>query len=296
MRNTISKPTNLILHLLFIIISIISLYPLLLVLGISITDEKVLNDKGYHWFPSKLGFEAYQYVIDMGAGVTRAYGVTIFVTVLGTLLSLLVISMFAYALSRPDVKYRNFFAFFIFITMIFSGGLVSWYLICTQFLHLRDTIWALILPGVMSGFNVIVLRTFFTTSIPMEILDSAKMDGSGELRTFAQIVLPLSLPGLATIAIFTSVSYWNDYFTPLMLIREPGLYNLQYLIFKVMSNIDALRQSAEFVSDIRSSGQLPPEQGARMALAVFTIGPIIFVYPFLQKYFIKGLTIGAIKG
>lgn len=292
---TISKVSNALLHLLLLAVTLVCILPVILVITVSLTDETALSEYGYQFWIRDFSLKAYDFIFQVGEGILQAYGVTIFTTVAGTLLSLAVIALFAYPLSRKDLKYRNKFMFFLFFTTLFNGGLVSWYLICTQLLHLNNTLWALIFPYVMNGFYVIVLRTFFSTAIPAELIESAKIDGAGELMTFVRIVLPLALPGLATIAIFASVGFWNDYFLPLMLITEPDLYNLQYLIFRVMNNIQFLSENSDKLTMVQITYQAPKES-ARMALAVITIGPIVAVYPWLQKYFIKGLTIGAVKG
>ncbi|ANE46430.1 sugar ABC transporter permease [Paenibacillus swuensis] len=294
MHNSISRSTNILFHLVFIVLTLACLVPLLLIAMISITDEKSIASHGYRLIPNQFSFEAYRVIEQMGSGIVNAYMVTIFVTVTGTLLSVMVAALYAYPLSRKDLKLRGWFAFILFFTMLFGGGMVSWYIVCTQYLDLKNSIWALILPSVMNSFFVIILRTFFQTTIPPELIESAKIDGSGEWRTFFQIIIPLSLPGLATIAIFSSVGYWNDYYLSLMFIDDPKLYNLQYLIWRVLSNLQYLQQNLNL--NISQSAAGIPQEGARMALAIITIGPIILTYPFFQKYFIKGLTIGSIKG
>lgn len=291
----VSKWSNALLHLILSLVALACILPIILVFCVSITDEKTLQLNGYQFWVTHFSLDSYKFIFKAGEGIFQAYGVTLTTTIVGTVLSLLVIAMFAYPLSRRDLKYRNKFMFFLFFTTLFHGGLVSWYLICTQLLHLNNTIGGLIFPYLMNGFYVIVLRTFFAQSIPAELIESAKMDGAGEFKTFVRIVLPLSLPGLATIAIFASVTYWNDYFLPLMLITEPKLYNLQYLIFRIMNNIQFLMENSAKLTFAQIAYQAPKES-ARMALAVVTVGPIVAVYPWLQKYFIKGLTIGAVKG
>lgn len=297
MQNSISGLSNAILNVILLALVLACLLPLLLVISVSVTDEVVLLEHGYRFIPAKLSFESFSFLWNVGgAGILQAYGVTILVTAAGTVLSLAVVALYAYPLSRRDLQHRNFFMFFLFFTMLFSGGIVPWYLICTQVLHIQNTVWALIVPYVMNGFYVIVLRTFFMNTIPAELLESAKIDGAGEWKTFLRIVIPLSLPGLATIGIFAAVMYWNDYFLPLMLITEPELSNLQYMIYRIMMNIQFLSEYGTKVSDVRSAMASAPTESVRMAIAVLTIGPIVLIYPFLQKYFIKGLTIGAIKG
>jgi putative aldouronate transport system permease protein len=183
---------------------------------------------------------------------------------------------------------------FVFFTMLLNGGLVPWYFVCVRFLHINDTIWALILPYLMNGFYVIIMRTFFKTTIPDEVVESSRIDGSGVFNTFFRIVLPLSLPGLATIGLFTALQYWNDYFLPLMLINNNKLDNLQFMMYKILMTLEIIQNTpVGAVSDVY---QKLPGETARMALAFLSMGPIILAYPFFQKYFIKGLTIGAVKG
>ena len=180
--------------------------------------------------------------------------------------------------------------------MIFSGGMVPWYVVCVKLLHINNTILALLLPYLINGFYVIIMRTFISTNVPDSVIESARIDGSGELRTFFQIVIPLAVPGIATVALFTTLVYWNDWWLPLMLIVDSKLYNLQYLLYKLMSNIEALARLSSSISSTSSEISSLPSQGARMAMCIISIGPIILAYPFFQKYFIKGLTIGAVKG
>jgi putative aldouronate transport system permease protein len=227
--------------------------------------------------------------------IFQAYAVTVFVTVVGTLLSLLTISLFAYPLSRKDFAYRKLFAFLVVFTLLFHGGMVSWYMVTTQILFLKNNLWALIVPYLFNGWYVMIMRTYFMTSIPDALIESAKIDGAGEYRIFFSIVLRLSLPGLATIGLFSAIVYWNDWWLPLMLIQDDKLLNIQYLLYKAQS-------AADFLSTV--SGQnygtvmqiTPPSLSVRMALAVVGIGPIVLAYPFFQRYFVQGLTVGAIKG
>lgn len=293
--NSVSKTSNIVLNGIFIIYSLICIIPLILVLMVSITDEVTLYENGYSLFPAKISFDAYRYIMQGGKAIINAYGVTIFATSIGTLISVAVILLYAYPISRKEFKYKNIFSFIIFFTLLFNGGMIPWYLVCSQFLHLRNTIWALIIPYVMNGWYVIIVRTFFSTTIPDSIIDSAKIDGAGELKTFTSIVLPLSKPVIATIALFTILNYWNDWWLPLMLIDDNKLINLQYLMYRIQASIQYLNTMSEHVS--RSSlGARIPSESARMAIAMIVIGPIIFAYPYFQKYFVKGLTIGAVKG
>ncbi|UKS26772.1 carbohydrate ABC transporter permease [Paenibacillus sp. HWE-109] len=293
--NSISATANLIIHALFILMALTCVVPLLLVVVVSITDEQSVVIDGYRFWPQQFSLEAYKYLLQEGKTIIQAYGVTIFVTVVGTILSLFVISSFAYPLSRKDFAYRKLFTFLVVFTLLFSGGMVSWYMVTTQLFQLKNNVWALIVPYLFNGWYVMIMRTYFMTSIPDGIIESAKIDGAGEYRIFFSIVLRLSLPGLATIGLFSSIVYWNDWWLPLMLVQDDKILNIQYLLYKAQS-------TADFLSSV--SGQnygtvmqiSPPSLTVRMALAVVGIGPIVLAYPFFQKYFVQGLTVGAIKG
>lgn len=291
--DAIPLPASVGIHLFFILFAVICIFPILLILGISFTDETALTRNGYNVIPAVFSTEAYRYVTAGMSSLLRAYGVTIFVTVCGTILSVLVIALFAYPLSRKDYKYKKHFTFVMFITMVFNGGMVPWYLVCTQVIHIQNTIWALILPYIFNGWYVIILRTFFTMNIPAELIEATKIDGASEMKIFFQMVLPLSLPGLATIALFQTLTYWNDWWLPLMLTTSDKLQNLQYMLYKILSNI---RMLSTMTGDAAGSMAKLPSESARMALCILAIGPIIFCYPFFQKYFVKGLTVGSVKG
>lgn len=293
----ISQPANIFLNILMIIICIACVYPLLLVFSISITDEQTIALSGYHLIPEKFSLYAYQYVLSNYMTIIRAYGITIFVTIVGSLLSLSIIAMYAYPLSRKNFKYRNTFSFIAYFTMLFNAGLVPWYIVYVRVLHLKDSILALIIPALMSAMSMIIMRTFFKTGIPDSLVDAAKIDGAGEFYTFIKIVLPLSTPVIATILLFNTLHYWNDWYTSLVFINDPNKYSLQYLLYKVEKNMEILMNyenqnlgvSTELLSRM-------PSQTSRMAIAMIAVGPIVFAYPFFQKYFVKGLTIGAVKG
>ena len=289
-----NKKLELFLHIIFILLSVCSLVPIILVVSISFTSEAGVVSHGYTFWPSEFTLDAYKYVFSGGKTIARAYGVTIFNTVVGASLSTLISAMFAYGLAKKDFRLRKFFTFYIFFTMLFSGGTVSWYIICTKWLHLSNTILSMILPYLMNAWNVIILRTFFISSIPDGIVESAKLDGAGEFRIFFQLVLPISLPGIATIALLQTLTYWNDWWLPLLFVDEPKLQNLQFLLQNMMNNIQKMSEASQY--GVVVSNEKIPTEGARMALCVIAAGPILFVYPFFQKYFIKGLTVGAIKG
>ncbi len=270
--------------------------PLLIVFSASITDEKAVTMYGYSLFPRNLSLEAYKYIFKDIMVILRAYGVTVFVTVVGSALSLVIIALYAYPISRKDFKYRNVFTFIVFLTMLFNGGLVPWYMVYVNVLHIDDTIMALILPYLMTPLYVLIMRTFFMTTIPDGIIEAARIDGAGELQTFVWIVLPLAKPVLATIGLFNLLTYWNDWYAPLLFINNEKLFNLQYLMYRVDKAIIYLSNNAGSINNATQIMANLPTQTARMAMAVVAIGPIILAYPFLQKYFVEGLTIGSIKG
>ena len=238
--------------------------------------------------------DSYRYIISAGNTILRAYGITAAVTVIGAVSSTLVVALYAYPLSRKDFAYRKIFMFMAFFTMLFSGGVVSWYMICTNVLHLKNSIWAMILPYVMNAWHVIVMRSFFSMSIPGAVIESAKLDGAGEWKIFFKIIMPLALPGLATIGLFSTLTYWNDWTLPLYFVTEPKMYNLQFLLQSMISNIQMLTENSALMGSTNLLANVPKE-GARMALCIIATGPILIVYPFFQKYFIQGLTVGAVK-
>jgi putative aldouronate transport system permease protein len=279
-----------VVHLLLILLSLMCVVPLLLILAVSFTSEQSVALHGYKLLPDKFSLESYSYVLKTSSSLLNAYSVTVFVTVIGTIVSVFFTALFAYPLSRRDVKYRNPVALFVFFTMLFNGGLVPFYILITQYLHLKNSIFVLIIPYLISAWNVMLMRNFFQT-IPDEIIESAYIDGASEIRIFLRIILPLSMPSLATIGLFNAVAYWNDWWLGLLFIENVKLYPLQYLLQAVMGNIQAL-QSFSFTKD--KIVDLPSET-ARMALCILAIGPIILAYPFMQKYFVQGLTLGAVK-
>ncbi|SHJ85996.1 carbohydrate ABC transporter membrane protein 2, CUT1 family [Clostridium cavendishii DSM 21758] len=292
----ISKRSNAVINLILAILAALSIIPFIFVVIISLTAESALNKNGYSFVPEQWSFGAYKYLFESTDQVIRSCGVTILVTILGTIIGLILISTYAYALSRKTFAYKKFFTMVIFIPMLFSGGLVSSYLVNTQFLGLKNSIWGLILPICMNSFYIIILRTFFKTSVPDAIIESAKIDGASELRTFFQIVLPISLPGIATIGLFLTLGYWNDWFNAMLYIDKDSLLPLQYLLIRIESSMEFLVNNATKlgVAGVEAFRNLPKES-AKMAMVVITTVPIVFAYPFFQKYFVNGLTIGAVK-
>ncbi|GBG11670.1 sugar ABC transporter permease [Paenibacillus agaridevorans] len=275
--------------------SLACVYPFVLVLTSSLTDEVELIRNGYSLFPETWSIAAYKAILSTPT-IPRAYLVTIFTTVAGTLISLIVTSMIAYALSGRKLYYRNHINFIFYFTMLFNGGLVSFYILVTRYLQLTDSIWVYIIPFVLNPWNMFLMRNFFN-EIPEELYESSRLEGAGEWRILWQIVLPLSLPALATIGLFYALMYWNSWQPALLFINNDKLFSLQYIIMQIIRNIDIAQNIA--VSSTAGSvinTQRPPAFTVRLATAMVTIGPIIFLYPFLQRYFVGGLKIGAIKG
>jgi putative aldouronate transport system permease protein len=292
----IDKKTDFVLNIIMILCTIACVLPLLIVFSASITDEKTVTMYGYSLIPRDFSLEAYKYIFKNIMVVVRAYGVTMFVTVVGSTVSLIITALYAYPISRKDFKYRKAFTFIVFLTMLFNGGLVPWYMVYVNVLHINDTIMALILPYLVTPLYVLIMRTFFMTTIPDGIIEAAKIDGAGELQTFIKIVLPLSKPVLATIGLFNTLTYWNDWYAPLLFINNEKLFSLQYLMYRVDKAIMYLSNNAGSINNATQIMANLPSQTARMAMAVIAIGPIILAYPFFQKYFVEGLTIGSIKG
>lgn len=292
--NRISPAANASFNILFFIIMIVCFAPLLLVLMISLTDEKTILLNGYSFLPAKFSLESYNYVLKGGGLILNSYKNSIFITIIGTVLSLITMTLYAYPLSRSDFRHKGIFSFFVYFTMIFGGGLVPWVMVYNQLVPIADTIWVLIFPMLMNAWNVIILRTFIKTTVPEAIIESARIDGAGEFRTLFSIVLPLCKAGLATIGLFTMLAYWNDWYLPLLFITDRKVYNIQYLMYMTLNNIQFL--SSTNISNASDVAASLPSEGARMAIAVVSVGPIILAYPFMQRYFQKGLTIGAVKG
>jgi len=292
----ISKGADVVLNVVMGLLALGSIFPLILVFAISITDEKVVALDGYNLIPKALSFEAYNFVLTQSGDILRAYGVTIFVTVVGSLLSLVVISLYAYPLSRKDFKHKTFFTMIVFFTMLFNAGLVPWYMVYTNVLHIKNTVFALILPGLLTPLYVLIMRTFYRTTIPESIIEAAKIDGASEFRIFTRIVLPLSKPSLATIGLFNVLFYWNDWYAPLLFITDEKLYNLQYKLYRINQSITYLTSQTNSLGNVTELLANLPTQTGRMAMAIIAIGPIILAYPFFQKYFVAGLTVGSLKG
>ncbi|MFC5531438.1 carbohydrate ABC transporter permease [Cohnella yongneupensis] len=294
----VTPRTNIVLNLLFLFYSCLCLFPILLVVAVSFSDEKSIALHGYSLIPESFSLAAYKYLWFDIHSIMKAYGISILVTVIGTLAGLLMTALFAYPLSRRDFNFRGFFSFFIFFTLIFNGGLVPWYLVYVNIVPVKDSILALIIPSLlMNAFFVIIMRTFFQTTIHPSIIESASIEGASEFKIFLRIVLPLSLPVLATIGLFYSLGYWNGWYNSLVFINNDKIINLQYMMYKVLMNLQFLISNAQAGSGPSSTeiANLPNET-VRMAMCIVGTGPMVFAYPFFQKFFVKGLTIGAVKG
>ncbi|MEG1925377.1 MAG: carbohydrate ABC transporter permease [Ruthenibacterium sp.] len=277
------------------ILVVLTLLPIVLIVIASFTDEHALIANGYSFLPEKLSIDAYYYMIKQGVTIFRAYGVSILATAIGLFSSVLITTMLAYPMARRTFKYRNILAFFVFFTMLFSGGIVSSYIMWSNLFHIKNTIWALIIPNyLVSAFNVFLVRNYYTNSIPEAILEAAQIDGVGELATFIRIVLPLSVPTVATISLFTGLVYWNDWVNGLYYITDAKLFNIQLLLIKIMNNVQFLKSGAANI--IGNTTVELPGTAVRMAMAVIGMLPIVVLYPFVQKYFIKGVIVGAVKG
>lgn len=277
----------------FAIVCLIIIFPFWLLLSASFSNADVLATKGYQIWPKPFDISAYKYVFQNPQQILRAYGVTFIFSVATMVLSVLLMAMVAYPLSRDNLKGRGVINFYLYFTMLFSGGLVPSYLLISRTLHLNDTIWVYILPGLISPWYVFMMRTFFK-GIPGEIIESATIDGASEYTIFVKMILPLSKPVLATVALFMFLAKWNDWNTALIYITKPELYSLQYLLQKIMEDINMLKQN-QMAGAMMHSMNIPSET-VRMAMAIIVAGPALVVFPFFQKYFVKGLTVGAVKG
>jgi putative aldouronate transport system permease protein len=275
-------------------LSLLFLVPMILVISSSLTDEITLVQSGYNLFPAKFSLVAYEFIIQDPYRILNGYAVTVTVTTIGTLAGLLLMAMLAYALSRNNFSWRKPISFFIFFTMLFNGGLVPTYYMMTQVLHLKNTLPVLILPYLVIPWYVFLLRTFFS-SIPHELIEAARIDGASELRTFFQVVLPLSTPVLATVGLFMVLMYWNDWWLSLLYISEPKLFSLQYLLYSIMRNAEFLSSGQATMTGLLTSVKIPT-QTLRMAMVVVAMGPIAIVFLSLQRYFVRGMLVGSIKG
>lgn len=284
-------------HIVYIFLTVICIAPFVMLISSSFTDESVILNSGYSFFPKQFSLEAYQYLFTGGESILRAYGITVFVTLCGTTVGLLMSAMLAYPLSRRDYPARNIILFLVVITLLFNGGLVPTYLVYTQLFDLKNTIWSLIIPGLlMNGFNVMLIQTFFRTSIPAEVIESASIDGAGEFRIFWTIVIRLSTPVLATVGLFQTLMYWNDWMNGTIYLTDTKLYGIQNVLNRILSDAQFLASSNFGANTSAIAATSAPLETVKMAIAVIGVLPVLIAYPFFQKYFVKGIALGAVKG
>lgn len=282
-------------HVLMILLVIFSLAPFVLLLMSSITEEQTLIRNGYSFFPKQFSLYAYRYLLSDSTSMLRAYGISLLITAVGTFSNVTLTSLFAYPLSRKELPGRNFFAFFLFFTMLFSGGLVPSYIMWTRMFHIQNTLWALLVPNLMlNAFNVIMMRTYLTGNIPDAVIESARIEGAGEFRILLLIVLPMAKPILATVALLVGLAYWNDWTNGLYYINNDRLYSVQVLLTNIQRNMEALKQSMAHGGN--TARATLPSTSVRMAITALGVLPVMVIYPFVQGFFVKGITVGAVKG
>lgn len=277
------------------IVVVITFLPILLLIITSFTDESTILSQGYTFIPKKWSLASYYYMVKQGATIFRAYGISVLVTITGTVSSVLITTMLAYPMSRKSFRFRNILSFYVFFTMIFNGGVVSSYIMWSRFFQIKDTLWALILPNyVVTAVNVFLVKNYYVSSIPDSLIESAQLDGAKERTIFFRLMLPLAKPAVATVALFTGLMYWNDWTNGLYFITDSRLYGIQNLLIRIMNNIQALKSSS--AAAMGNANVDLPSFSVRMAMAVIGILPILLVYPFVQKYLIRGVVVGAVKG
>lgn len=282
-------------HISIFLFAVFCIVPFVLLISASLTDQNAIVANGYSFIPQVFSTAAYEYLMLRGSDIMRAYGVTVFITVVGTFIGLAISTLLAYPLSRVVTPHRNLIMFAVFFTMLFHGGLVPSYLVYTQVFDLKNSIWALIVPGLLTnGYYIMMMRTFFQTTIPPALIESAQIDGASEYRILWSVVLPLSTPVLATIGMFTAIMYWNDWQNGMVYITKPELFSIQNLLNRIMQDIQFIRGS--MASNAGEAMQQMPSDSVKMAMAVIGALPILLAYPFFQQYFVKGIMIGAVKG
>lgn len=281
-----------------IILSLLAIVPFALLVISSFTDNSTLIANGYSFLPAKWSTYAYEYIFKTGNSIVHAYGVSLSLTAVGTAISLSITTLLAYALSKSDLPGRRIMLFMVVFTMLFNGGLVPTYIIYTNVLNVKNTFWALLIPGLlMNGFNVMLMKSYFCSSLPGEILDAAYIDGAGEFQTFASIAVPLSKPIIATIGLFNGIAYWNDWMNGyIYLTKRTDLYSVQNLLNRMMQNIQYLSQNSAHIQDASVGLASIPSVSVRMAMATVGVLPILIIYPFVQGNFVKGITLGGVKG
>ncbi|MCI8356636.1 MAG: carbohydrate ABC transporter permease [Lachnospiraceae bacterium] len=291
-----SKTFNRAATVILSVLVIIALLPIVLIVIASFTDETALLRDGYSFFPAALSTDAYYYMVKQGAVIMRAYGVSFLVTTVGTLGSVVLTTMLAYPMSRKSFKYANVLSFFVFFTMLFNGGIVPSYIMWTRFFHIKNTLWALLIPNyLVTAFNVILVKNFYANNVPDALVEAAQIDGASELQIFYKIMFPLARPVVATVSLFTGLCYWNDWTNGLYYVDNEKYYSIQLLLIKIMNNIQGLKANSSAAMLGTGAVELPGTS-VRMAMAFIGILPILLIYPFVQKYLVEGVVIGAVKG
>ena len=284
------------MHILMIALVLCCVLPFLLMVMASFTEEQTLIRNGYSFFPEKFSLETYQYILRSAKTIFRGYGMTILVTVIGTVSNLAMTVLFAYPLSRKDLPYRNVLSFILFFTMLFNGGLVPTYMMYANTFHIKNTIFALLIPNLMmNAFYVIMMRSFFTTSIPESLIEAAKLDGASEMKILLQVILPLSKPMIVTLVLMVGLNYWNDWMNGMYYVTDNNLNTIQMILNNMIQNVEFLSKSASVMGSDAAMIKMPTV-GIRMAIAVIAVLPVMVIYPFLQKYFVKGIVVGGVKG
>ena len=283
------------MHAFMILLVMSCILPFLLMVMASFTEEATLTRNGYSFFPEVFSLETYRYIIKSAGTILRGYVMTIVITLIGTACNLILTVLFAYPLSRKDLPYRGFLSFFLFFTMLFNGGLVPTYMMYANTFHIKNTMFALIVPSLMmNAFYVIMMRSFFSSSIPDSLIEAAKLDGASERKILMRIVVPLSKPMIVTLVLMVGLGYWNDWMNGLYYLNDDRMFSIQVLLMNIQRDLDSLRQQAQSGGNINTADL--PSTSVRMALTVMGVLPIMVIYPFLQKYFVKGIAIGAVKG
>ncbi len=284
------------MHLFMIILVLCCVLPFLLMVMASFTEEQTLIRNGYSFFPEKFSLETYRYIFRSANTIFKGYFMTIFVTVVGTLCNISMTVLFAYPLSRKDLPYRSGLSFFLFFTMLFNGGLVPTYMMYANTFHIKNTIWALIIPSLMmNAFYVIMMRSFFTSSIPDSLIEAAKLDGASEMKILTKVILPLSKPMLVTLVLMVGLNYWNDWMNGMYYVNDNSLNTIQMILNNMIQNVEFLSRSASVLGADAAKIKMPTV-GIRMGIAVIAVLPVMAIYPFLQKYFVKGIVVGGVKG
>ncbi|MDO4779149.1 MAG: carbohydrate ABC transporter permease [Tissierellia bacterium] len=293
----ITKKTNVLFNILLLLVAIMSVFPILFVLVISVSTKESIAQYGFTLIPKGITLESYKVIVSGGFSIVSAFRNSIILTLVGTVTGLIVTTTYAYAMSRSDFAYKKFFSLVAFIPMLFGGGMVANYIVMTQVLGLKNTFFALLLPLLINTFYIIVMRTFYQTSVPQALIEAAKIDGASEFMTFFKIVLPVSLPGIATIGLFLTLAYWNDWFNAMLYLDQGSKYTpLQYMLMQMQKKIENILLKKDLMGNVAQEAlKSLPADGVRMAVVVVSTLPIAMSYPFFQRYFVEGLTLGAVK-